>query len=957
MKKTLTLVFIFSFLLANSQSWNNQPGTFSRPSGMWPLTVLKLPSDTVTNKTGLAQIGQVIYFGNGTYWQEVKVSPITVDWQEIFGKPIYFPTNYDSSGNIKDSLQARELLSNKVDIIGTPNSTNYLSTAGVNGFVASSIAGKADTNSYKVTTLYQIGDIYNKSSWTDLSDFNTNAGYTVASGKINATGDNSHTNYLQINKASALDKYSVSATFKYTTSVPTSDSGFRVGMNGDFASCYAYIRVSDRRLYGIMSYGDVKYPSDSVFSSLSVGDSIYLQMSWDRGTPTVTATNFTTGQTISQVLPSIFVAALGMQANTAYPTIRAGAATYQICSFRYTSSGFSQPVLAIGGNSITRGASANAWNLRYATQVGALVWAGSGDETSDMLLRLPELRDYIKPKNLFLMIGGNDVASSIDSNITKVNYQKIVDSATSYGINVYHLLPTPRTATDLTWFKNYIVRTFPTKHIDTWTPLLGTGSNMAAWFNSGDNIHPNQLGHNAIANRIKADTIYQRLVKEYGYNNVLDQYNVTAKSTTDTTPLATKTYVDLKLETLNNSTTTISGTLNTVPKFGTTGLTNSQITDNGSTVTIRGTNILGGYIQLESDSTGIISWNFNNNKKGAFTLWMGSGTKQFEVDSLGNVMIRLGLTTGYGTFSGAVSAVGLSSTTGSFSGAVGTGNLTVTGQATVSNSLTALTLQATGSTITPIISGLSTVNAHTVTGSGKVLTVASTGGSSDNYINIVGQSGGWDVTARNSAAGNVFGIARAGVRYMFTLDPTSGQPYFYSFSTLALRGLIVSDSLGFLSKLTGNANQFITLGVNGIPQASSSIKDFHVLARLRTSSLMLNKDSVAFATSASKLMLIDTVTGLLTRVNIGSTLSLANGTLNAIGNVIGGSATATVTAVTTFVVSPGTQANNTYQVAITPSNALSAALYYVTNKTTTSFDVVFADPLTGTVAFDWILKP
>jgi len=72
MKKTLTLVFIFSFLLAKSQSWNNQPGTFSRPSGMWPLTVLKLPSDTATNKTGLAQLGQVIYFGNGVYWQNIK---------------------------------------------------------------------------------------------------------------------------------------------------------------------------------------------------------------------------------------------------------------------------------------------------------------------------------------------------------------------------------------------------------------------------------------------------------------------------------------------------------------------------------------------------------------------------------------------------------------------------------------------------------------------------------------------------------------------------------------------------------------------------------------------------------------------------------------------------------------------------------------------------------------------
>lgn len=74
-------------------------------------------------------------------------------------------------------------------------------------------------------------------------------------------------------------------------------------------------------------------------------------------------------------------------------------------------------------------------------------------------------------------------------------------------------------------------------------------------------------------------------------------------------------------------------------------------------------------------------------------------------------------------------------------------------------------------------------------------------------------------------------------------------------------------------------------------------------------------------------------------------------------SVIGGSVSASVTAVTTFVVSPPTQANTNYQVIVTPSNMLSAVNYYVTNKTTTSFDVVFTTALTGVVAFDWILKP
>jgi hypothetical protein len=61
-------------------------------------------------------------------------------------------------------------------------------------------------------------------------------------------------------------------------------------------------------------------------------------------------------------------------------------------------------------------------------------------------------------------------------------------------------------------------------------------------------------------------------------------------------------------------------------------------------------------------------------------------------------------------------------------------------------------------------------------------------------------------------------------------------------------------------------------------------------------------------------------------------------------------------ATTTFTVTIGTvQDNSTYKVNITPTSALSAALLYVTNKTTSSFDVVYLVGLTGTVTFDWAI--
>lgn len=63
------------------------------------------------------------------------------------------------------------------------------------------------------------------------------------------------------------------------------------------------------------------------------------------------------------------------------------------------------------------------------------------------------------------------------------------------------------------------------------------------------------------------------------------------------------------------------------------------------------------------------------------------------------------------------------------------------------------------------------------------------------------------------------------------------------------------------------------------------------------------------------------------------------------------------TATTTFTVTFGGTMPASYKVTATPSNVLSAAIFYVNNKTTTTFDVVYLTGLTGTVAFDWAVFP
>ncbi len=72
------------------------------------------------------------------------------------------------------------------------------------------------------------------------------------------------------------------------------------------------------------------------------------------------------------------------------------------------------------------------------------------------------------------------------------------------------------------------------------------------------------------------------------------------------------------------------------------------------------------------------------------------------------------------------------------------------------------------------------------------------------------------------------------------------------------------------------------------------------------------------------------------------------------GRVISGSYSLFASATTTFTVTIGvTMANNTYKVQVTPTSSVGAAFFYVTNKTTTTFDIVYPGAISGSFSADW----
>lgn len=158
------------------------------------------------------------------------------------------------------------------------------------------------------------------------------------------------------------------------------------------------------------------------------------------------------------------------------------------------------------GNSITHGHGATTLNTRFADQVSVtdfMVSAGSGDVTQSVLNKLQNILDY-NPHRVFLMIGGNDVALGVSSGTYQANYTQIRNALAGHGIEVIHLLATPRDAVNMTTFNSWISSTFTSDTvIDTFTPLA-TGTALNNTYDLGDGTHLNQAGYNLVASTINA---------------------------------------------------------------------------------------------------------------------------------------------------------------------------------------------------------------------------------------------------------------------------------------------------------------------------------------------------------------------------------------------------------------------------------------------------------------------
>ena len=398
---------------------------------------------------------------------------------------------------------------------------------------------------------------------------------------------------------------------------------------------------------------------------------------------------------------------------------------------------------------------------------------------------------------------------------------------------------------------------------------------------------------------------------------------------------------------LNPNNFTGSGTTDYLPKFtGTNALGNSLISDNGTIVTVNSPiKVAGGGASSLATSVSSAGFNMDYQNNPGLGLFMGSisfggGVKKYiqSANSAGTSSYPLFLNPYGGNVIAGIdidNGVDKFQVNGSISATSFNGGATLTGTptaptATVGTNTTQIAttafVQSTTNTNTVLLTGNQTIagvktftnNTTSPANNGIILSNSNSTGSGASPLVITNTGSADGAYIRNTAGGKGIDISNesSGVGFYVINDGGSGSGFL-------VEGY--SGSTGDLYK--GNkqgAGTVFNVDKDGKLTAASIIKTGG------TSSQFLKADGS-----------VDT-----------------NNYVTSASGVIAGSFTATGTATTTFTVTIGTtQANNTYRVVATGSNAMSAASFFISNKTTTTFDVSYLTALTGAIAFDWILKP
>ena len=328
-----------------------------------------------------------------------------------------------------------------------------------------------------------LGNIYNQSTWSGLTDF-TNNGSTVSvvSNKLSfsgGAGNFTQTLDLATWGSTCLEKWKITVLVKCNSKA--SSTGWGVGLHSKNSSTHFYDIAGwfQTNLSGVANAiittgtnGTFTNRGNTAGIAFTTGD--ITEVIFERtgvSTFTITSWNVTTGTT-----PLTASYDLGMAVslpNTSNFCIYSYGGNFVVQSLLIESAEKKNASYLFFGDSKTVGYNASKFANRYSAVVAdrfkdGVVLGGAGDRSTEYLLRVNEII-ALAPKIVFLMGATNDPPSGISSSTTISNMASIYSTLTTAGLKVVWTTGFYQTnGTNQTPLQNYILTNYSSdKYLDT----------------------------------------------------------------------------------------------------------------------------------------------------------------------------------------------------------------------------------------------------------------------------------------------------------------------------------------------------------------------------------------------------------------------------------------------------------------------------------------------------------
>lgn len=331
----------------------------------------------------------------------------------------------------------------------------------------------------------EIGTIINILTFEDLSDTDINQGWGITSGKLVSPANISQP--LQFSYVSALWKWK-----KVIVSNKKTIKLFINNLAGNYTGDF-YINENNK-LCSHFSYNNSVHTSvESV--NITDGDLLEFTLHKDGWNTIFSVKNMTTNVTVSLDASNVVFATHKLRIITSEVT--------QITSYKLESSQLVGGDVAVG-DSITYGDAAESSSTSWVGIAGFDRVCGPGDRSTEAIALLPEIMNFVKPKRIIYAMGTNDQDISTWKNALQIFKNRMK----SNRITFIPVCPYANNIRDMSVFRNYVISSFQV-YFDFYTlTKSNSGTGIKTEYNSGDGVHPSQLGHTTIGDYVLGNEFY-----------------------------------------------------------------------------------------------------------------------------------------------------------------------------------------------------------------------------------------------------------------------------------------------------------------------------------------------------------------------------------------------------------------------------------------------------------------